>query len=131
MTRIESMFAINPNKDIIEDNPLQEKFVLKNSLIVLTRIRIVIYYLTWLLKIDSFIHHNWYPTFTKFAYLCLMAVLYFFEPRYIISYLVLILFVVVLTHSKFYETYLMPLFNKWFFSEKHLHALLQNRNKIQ
>jgi len=60
-----------------------------------------------------------------------MGVIYFFEPKYIISYVVLLLFIVVLTYSKFYETYLMPLMNKWFFSEKHLHTMLQNPNGIQ
>ncbi len=79
---------------------------------------------------DNFIHHNMYPIFTKCAYVCLIIVLYFFDPKYILSYIALVLFLVILAYSKFYESFMSPLINQAFFSRSHLNTFLQNPNGI-
>ena len=69
----------------------------------MTRIKIALYLINWITKMDAFIHQNWYPRFTKIVYFLLMLVLYYFDPTYTLSYIVLILFLVVFSYSKTYE----------------------------
>ena len=69
--------------------------------------------------------------FTKFAYICFILVLYFFDPYYLISYLTLILFLVILSYSKFYDEYLLGLFKNTFFRDECKHPLLRAPNGIE
>lgn len=58
MTRIESMFTQNPNKNIIEDRVQTTELELNSPKIkmIMTRIKIILYLLNWITKIDGYIH---------------------------------------------------------------------------
>ena len=56
MTRIESMFAQNPNKNIIEDRVQTDEVSKKKIELILTRIQIIFYLIIWMTKMDSYIH---------------------------------------------------------------------------
>ena len=99
MTRINSIFEKNPNKKIIEDRVQTDEVGTSKIKLIMIRIKIALYLINWITKMDGFIHQNWYPRFTKIVYALLMAILYYFDPTYTLSYIVLILFLVVFSYS--------------------------------
>ena len=116
MTRIESMFVLNPNKGIIEDRVYKDNYQLGDVRHVLARIKKMLYYGRELIKLDTFIHQFEYPMFSKVCYVALMLIIYQFDPHYILSYILIILFLVTLSHSQFYQQYGSPIVKQLFFS---------------
>lgn len=56
LTRIESILANNPNRDIVEDRKQKESFSIKDVSNVLARTKMVLFYVEWFLEVDTWIH---------------------------------------------------------------------------
>jgi len=95
------MLTWNPNRDIIENRPIKETYGVKDIGHVLSRTKMALYYVDWLIGIDTFIHHFDYPRFSNCCYFTLMLVIFFYDPAYLLSFLVIILFVVIFAYSPY------------------------------
>ena len=115
----------NPNHDIIEERPLKEAYSVEQIKTVLARIKKVIYYLNWFTTIDTFIYQYHYPKFSKFASIFIYLFIFFFDSRYLLSYLMIFLILVVYRHSKTYENTFGPLIDSMFFSDDNKHKLMK------
>ena len=69
--------------------------------LVLARAKKVIFYFEWFLEIDTFIYQFHYPKFSIFAYLMFILFINTFDPQYLLSYLILVMFLVVFSHSDY------------------------------
>lgn len=130
MTRIESIISVNPNRDIIEDRRQKESFSIKDISSVLARTKMFFFYFEWFLEVDTFIHQFVFPRFSKFCYFWLLVFIYSFDPQYLLSYIIMVLFIIIFSNSKNYADRFGPNWNAFFFSEEHIHPLLQEKNQI-
>ena len=80
LTRVESMFQRNPNRDIIEDRKQKDDYSFKDMSLVLARAKKVIFYFDWFLELDTFIYQFHYPKFSMFAYFLFILFINAFDP---------------------------------------------------
>ena len=78
-----------------------------------------------IIKSDTFVFQYWYP---KFSYICWVGIqlfVYFFDSRYLLTYFVVGLIWLTMTHSPWWTVSITPLLEQALFSVNHLHPLLQ------
>jgi hypothetical protein len=125
------MFQRNPNRDIIEDRKQKDDYSFKDISLVLARTKMVIFYFEWFLEIDTFIYQFHYPKFSWFAYVLFILFINYFDPAYLLSYLVLIAFLIIFCHSNYYTDEISPIIKEYFFSEQERHPLMREINQIK
>jgi hypothetical protein len=69
LTRADSMFIYNPNRDIVEDRKSKQTYSFKDINTVMTRSKLLIYLLLYLKAVDRPIVYFDYPRYSKFWYL--------------------------------------------------------------
>lgn len=108
MTRADAMIVYNPNRDIFEDRRYINDYSIKDVQVALTRARLGIQLIANVIKSDTFIFQFWYP---KFSYICWAALhifVYYFDSRYLLTYLLVGLIWLTLTHSLWWSKQVTP-----------------------
>mmetsp|Transcript_17802 Transcript_17802/g.27535 ORF Transcript_17802/g.27535 Transcript_17802/m.27535 type:complete len:361 (-) Transcript_17802:272-1354(-) len=88
-------------------------------------------YWDWFLQVDAFVYQFHYPKFSRVAFVCLLLIILLFDPRYILSYLCLIVLLIMFSHSKLGRSKVGPWLHEFFFSDKELHPHLSAPNQVK
>ena len=129
MTTHRSILVANPNKGIVEDRKQKENYSFKDMNHVLARAKLLIFYWEWFINIDTFIYQFHYPKFSYMAWVLFLFMIVNFDPHYILSYLVLIVVILVATHSPYWNENYHTHMKDFFFKE--MHPLMQDLNEIK
>lgn len=129
MTTHRSILVENPNKGIIEDRKQKESYTFKEMNQVLARAKLVIFYWEWFINIDTFIYQFHYPKFSCIACALILFLIATFDPQYVLSYLLLIVVVLVATHSPYWAENCQQRFMDLLF--KDVHPLMKDLNQIK
>jgi hypothetical protein len=90
MTRGDAMIVYNPNRDITaEERTYKADYSIKEANVVLTRARLSIQVCVDVLNSDAFIFYFWYPRFSYTCWVIMHIFIYYFDSKYILTYLVL------------------------------------------
>ena len=100
MTRLDSMVVHNPNRDIVEDRKNITDYSIQQVQTTLTRTRLVIGMLEYVLSCDTFVFYFYYPRFSFCCWVSLHIFIHFFEMRLLLSYICIIAIWLVLTWSE-------------------------------
>lgn len=115
MTRIDAALVFNPNRNITEDRPDFQSYSLKQTNIALLRTKLAILFIENIITADLFIERFYYPRFSFFCWACLQTIIFWFDIRYVFTYLVLIGILIIAVWSPFWEHNISPLINLIFF----------------
>ena len=130
MTRLDSSIVYNPNRKIVEDRPWNEDYSFKDVSTVLTRLRLVITFLENIINADMFVFYFYYPRFSYACWVFGQLIVYFFDARYILTYLVLIALWIVACYSEFWEKNITPIVTELFFRQDLLNKDLMSTNNV-
>ena len=86
--------------------------------------------LEYIINADMFIFYFYYPRFSYTCWVGLQFFIYFFDSRYLLTYLVLILIWMVAAYSDFWERNISPLLTELFFTQNLLHPTLMSTNRV-
>ena len=91
------MIVYNPNRDLTtEERIYKGDYSIKEANVVLTRARITIQIIESILNSDAFIFYFWYPRFSYTCWVFLQLFIYFFDSKYLLTYLVVGLIFMIL-----------------------------------
>jgi len=130
MTRLDSMIVYNPNRDIMEDRPAISDYSIKQMSGVLTRTRLLLSMLEFIISSDNFIFYFYYPRFSYFMWIMFQLIIYFFNAQYLLTYILILLIFMVLQFSAPWERRLTPVLKTIFFNDNLLHPCLMMNNNI-
>ncbi len=68
-------------------------------------------------NLDAVVVHFDYPRFSWLWFCLLQVVNYVFNPNYLLTYLMIILFLVISSYSEFWANNITPFFKKYFMGE--------------
>lgn len=124
MTRIDAALQFNPNRNITEDRPNFDSYSLKQTNIALLRTKLAILFLETITEADLFIERFYYPKFSYFCWASLQTIIFFFDIRYVFTYLLSIGFFIIAVWSPFWDKNISPILERIFFQVYHLHPEL-------
>jgi len=124
MTRIDSMIVFNPNRDIVEDRRKKSGYSFKEISTVMTRTKLIIFLMEYLKDIDRPVIYFDYPRYSLFWFLSLELFVFFFNPYYLLTYLICFVLILVGSYSNIWTTYITPHVQKFFFLDKHLNKAI-------
>ena len=130
MTRLDASIVYNPNRMIMEDRPWNEDYSFKAVQTVLTRMRLVITLLENLINADMFVFYFYYPRFSYTCWVFGQVMIYYFDPEYLLTYLVLILMWILAAYSEFWEKNVSPIVTEVFFRPDLLNKDLMSTNNV-
>ena len=130
MTRLDSSIVYNPNRNIVEDRPYIENYSFNQVSLVLTRTKLAITWLETLINADTLVFHYYYPRFSDACWVGIQAFIYFYDSRYLLTYLVLLLVWLVAVYSETWEKHISPVVTELFFTQHHLHPTLMSTNRV-
>ena len=99
MTRADAMIVYNPNRDIMEDRIYNNDYSIKDVNVVLTRARLSLRLLNSIIQSDTFVFYFFYPKFSYCCWVALQLFIYYFDSRYILTYLIFGLIWLTLANS--------------------------------
>jgi hypothetical protein len=98
--------------------------------VALTRARLGIQLIASVIKSDTFIFQFWYPKFSYICWFCIHIFVYYFQSNYLLTYLLVGLIWLTLTHSEWWCEQVTPFLETTLFSTSHMHPLLQRGRAI-
>jgi hypothetical protein len=131
MTRASASIYFNPNRNMYEDRPYIDDYSIQDIQTVLTRSRLSISMIDYIICSDRFIFQYWYPRWTHLCWVLMQIFVYFFDMRYLFSYLILGFFWIVLSYSPWWAKHMTPKLERLFFSVEHLHPLIKGGAAIE
>ena len=120
----------NPNRNIVEDRRYNEDYEIKQVSTVLTRTKLIITLFENLINADTFVFHFYYPRFSYACWVGFQTFIYFFDSRYLLTYVVLLLIWLVAAYSEPWEKHVSPIVNELFFTQNLLHPTLMSTNRV-
>ena len=130
MTSAESMFIRNPNRDITEDRKVKENYTVKDISLVLARSRLVLFYFSWFLELDTWIFQFHYPKFSMFAYFLIIFIIIVFDSQLLLSYVTLLALLLIGSYSKFCDQKITPKLRDYFFNDEERNPSMRSLNQI-
>ena len=130
MTRVDASIWYNPNRMITEDRQWNEDYSFKQMSTVLTRLRLGITMLENLINADMFVFYFYYPRFSYSCWVLGHIIIYFWDTRYLLMYLILIIIWIVAAYSEFWEKHITPILNEIFFRPDLLNKDLMSTNNV-
>lgn len=115
LTRLDASIMYNPNRDIMEERKLIQDYSIKQTYNVITRTRLLLILAEWLVNCDMFVFYFFYPRFSYTCWFFMQLSIYYYDPQYILTYLLLILIWLVGAQSQFWEENISPRLQKMFF----------------
>lgn len=86
----------NPNRDIMEERPYKSDYSMKEINTVLMRAKLFFALMDAIIKADTFLFYYYFPRFSYFMWVFLHLFIFFFDARYLLTYLLLgLIFMVV------------------------------------
>ena len=116
MTRLDASLVYNPNRNIVEDRRYIDDYSIKQISMVLTRTKLIITLLEYIINADALIFNFYYPRFSYACWVGIQLFIYFFDSRYLLSYLVLLLIWLVAVYSETWEKHISPVVTEMFFT---------------
>lgn len=116
MTRLDAMIVYNPNRDIVEDRKYITDYSIDQVQTTLTRTRLVIAMIDYIVTCDTFVFYFYYPRFSKTCWVFMHIFIHYFEMRLLISYVIIAFIWLVLAWSEPWERNISPFLKKTFFS---------------
>lgn len=116
MTRLDSSIMYNPNRNIVEDRKYLESYNYNQISLVLTRTKLLITMFEYLINADAFVFYFYYPRFSYACWIGLQAFIYFYDSRYLLTYVVLLLMWLVAAYSETWEKHITPVVTELFFT---------------
>lgn len=130
MTRIDACWKFNPNRNIIEDRPIIQEYGVKELNTVILRTKIVINLWFNIIQADRYVFNFFFPRFSIVCWVCMHWFFYYFDGRYILTYLIILIAWLVGCYSPWWKNNITPLLERLFFQAKHLHPELQGGRGI-
>mmetsp|Transcript_18155 Transcript_18155/g.13202 ORF Transcript_18155/g.13202 Transcript_18155/m.13202 type:complete len:257 (+) Transcript_18155:42-812(+) len=103
MTRVDSMFIANPNRDIVEDRKFKYSYGFKEINTVMTRLKLLIYLILYLKGIDRPVLYFDYPRHSYLWCFGLISLTYFFNPNYLLTYLLCLSLLILASNSEMWQ----------------------------
>jgi hypothetical protein len=120
------MIVYNPNRDLTtEERTYKADYSIREANVVLTRARITMQIIESILNSDAFIFYFWYPRFSYTCWAMLHVFIFFFDSKYLLTYLIVGLIFMILQNSSVWNDKISPALEKLFFSTEHLHESLK------
>lgn len=120
----------NPNRNIVEDRRYIEEYSFKNISGLLTRTKLVITLFEHIIDADMIVFYFFYPRFSYTCWVGIQLFIFFWDSRYLLTYLVLILIWIMGVYSEFWEKHITPITTELFFTQNLLHPTLMSTNKV-
>ena len=92
--------------------------------------RLVITLLENLINADMFVFYFYYPRFSYTCWVFGQVMIYYFDPEYLLTYLVLILMWILAAYSEFWEKNVSPIVTEVFFRPDLLNKDLMSTNNV-
>ena len=130
MTRSDACIVYNPNRDIMEDRKYLSDYTVKQMNTVLTRSKLFFALTDSIIQADTFLFYFYYPRFSYVIWIFMHLFIYYFDPAYLLSYLVFGLMFQVAQYSAWWEQQITPIVDHLFFNIRHLHESLKTGNNL-
>mmetsp|Transcript_33873 Transcript_33873/g.32964 ORF Transcript_33873/g.32964 Transcript_33873/m.32964 type:complete len:154 (-) Transcript_33873:864-1325(-) len=131
MTRVDSMFIFNPNRDIVEDRKYKTMYGFKEINTVMTRLKLLIYLILYLKGIDRPVLYFDYPRHSYLWCVFLISLTYFFNPNYLLTYLLFLGIIILSSNSTFWQQTVTPHINYFLFRDDLIHPLIKKNHPVR
>ena len=114
MSQIIANVAFNPNRDVVEDRPKLKEYTRQQISIMISKMVINIYKIADIEELEKLVFYFKYPMFSNFLRIIIVLFLLFFEPAYLISYVVGIFTIVFIFQNEAWHPYTMSMLSVLF-----------------